>query len=95
MQQILKQVLKSTSLASLFVVCAYGESVEYYSTHKQEREKTLKKCEALILNAMQQGKELSKEQKSMCGNAERAQGLARRHAEEDVYRELRQRIKAW
>ncbi|WP_162982288.1 hypothetical protein, partial [Helicobacter labacensis] len=32
---------------------------------------------------------------SMCGNAERAQGLARRHAEEDVYRELRQRIKAW
>ncbi|WP_104641491.1 hypothetical protein [Helicobacter bizzozeronii] len=95
--QTATHVLGSLALSSCFVSPLLGDtrSAEYYSTHHEERKKTLKRCEALILSAAQQGKDLSKEQKTMCGNAERGRGLARQRAEQDPYKEIRQKVKVW
>ncbi|WP_141556997.1 hypothetical protein [Helicobacter suis] len=69
-------VLGSVALASCLVspLMAF-KSAEYYATHNEECKRVLKKCDDLAVSALQQGKDLSKEQKSMCGNAEWGQRL--------------------
>ncbi|MFC3847571.1 hypothetical protein ACFOPX_03340 [Helicobacter baculiformis] len=74
MQQTLKRALKSVGLAGLFATCAYAtESAEYYSTHKQEREKVLKECDRLFPN-------LSEAQEAKCERAEEGNRLADQRA---------------
>ncbi|WP_104629373.1 hypothetical protein [Helicobacter bizzozeronii] len=75
--QTATHVLGSLALSSCFVSPLLGDtrSAEYYSTHHEERKKTLKRCEALILSSAQQGKDLSKEQEDTCKNAEWGRAL--------------------
>ncbi|WP_163556625.1 hypothetical protein [Helicobacter suis] len=77
MRKPLYVCLGSVALASCLVspLMAF-KSAEYYATHNEERKRVLKKCDDLAVSALQQGKDLSKEQKSMCGNAERGRQLA-------------------
>ncbi|WP_064430253.1 hypothetical protein [Helicobacter suis] len=69
-------VLGSVALASCLVspLMAF-KSAEYYATHDEERKSVLKKCDELAMDALQQGKNLSKEQESMCKSAEHGKAL--------------------
>ncbi len=76
MQRVLSCVLGSVALASCFIspLMAF-KSAEYYATHNEERKRVLEKCDELAISALQQGKDLDQEQKTICRNAERGRAL--------------------
>ncbi|CCB80710.1 hypothetical protein HBZC1_17240 [Helicobacter bizzozeronii CIII-1] len=80
--QTATHVLGSLALSSCFVSPLLGDtrSAEYYSTHHEERKRVLKQCDNLTLSAALQGKDLNKEQKSMCRNARKGRELADQYA---------------